>query len=353
MPFGIGQDGRFVPYTRRSLIWITISAAVQLLVVCKSATHDNQIARNGQSYVSVVENVVRIMESLKVPHLIATWISMRHIAGYVSRWQQFEVMFSSVWNEYTLPRLRPWIGTCVVTVFAVLVASLVVLDEHLFKTHGSAWTMLSYFFSAYYAAIIVTFWTFHCIYIVKVSRLLHFIMIKEVFNCSSPDADKVRRVRLLWVELRGLLSDLVKAFSLPIATQVTIYFVMYIFSSYSLLNALADRQVFKIIGFISPWIWAGLVICLVIESYHKGHNEVVKHTLLVVFSLPVPKLPIATKIQIDLFIDSLLDKSLPEELSGFLKLDRTLTVSITSRLITFLIVLMQFDSRTLRIMDQI
>lgn len=81
----------FVPYTLRSWIWTTLSATIQLLVLSKAVVSDNAIAKYGQSYVGVVDFVMRVMASMKAPHLLATWISMSRIAVYVSRWQEFEV----------------------------------------------------------------------------------------------------------------------------------------------------------------------------------------------------------------------------------------------------------------------
>ncbi|KAG8317958.1 hypothetical protein J6590_013093, partial [Homalodisca vitripennis] len=146
----------------------------------------------------------------------------------------------------------------------------------------------------------------------------------ETLGCS-PKAKTIRSQRLLWLKLQHLASQLPVVFSVPLITQLLMYFFTYIFSSYSLIRSISDNKLERIVGFSSPFLWCIIVFISLNESSYYLDYQVGRVMLLSMLSTRSQSLSLDARRELMLLIDSI-KMSLDMELSGCVTLGRTFMI---------------------------
>ncbi|XP_021920311.1 gustatory and odorant receptor 24-like [Zootermopsis nevadensis] len=191
--------------------------------------------------------------------------------------------------------------------------------------------------------------TFTCLGLNSAARIIADEISLEVANKGVGRTEKIAQYKFLWLRLSYLTQDLGNSMGFSYGALIVLCFAAQVLSCYGFLSSIGQGIKLTQVTLAAATTFIGLLLFCICSAANCATQQVGSKFQARLYTLiqQNPSASFQTSNEIQLFISTISSNPPAINLSGFVVLDRGVNTALISQMVTYLIVLMQFQLSSL------
>ncbi|XP_048478104.1 gustatory and odorant receptor 24 [Plutella xylostella] len=323
-----------------SMLYSVIAFFSLVTYVLYLSLHKVQILRTaeGKFEEAVIEYLftVYLFPMTAVPIL---WYETRKIAGVLNGWVDFEVAYKSL-SGRVLP-VKLYKKALIISIIIPLLSTASVIITHVTMVHFKLTQIIPYVFLEILTYILGGYWYLLCETLSVCANILAEDF-QQTLRHIGP-AGKVAEYRALWLRLSKLARDTGIA-NCYTFTFVSLYlFLIITLSIYGLLSQISEGFGIKDIGLALTACCSIFLLFFICDEAHYASHNVRTHFQKKLLMVELSWMNTDAQTEVNMFLRATEMNPSQISLGGFFTVNRHLFKSLLATMVTYLVVLLQFQ----------
>ncbi|CAH0402502.1 unnamed protein product [Chilo suppressalis] len=323
-----------------SMIYSAIVYFSMITYVLYLSLHKVQIMRTseGKFEEAVIEYLftVYLFPMIAVPIL---WYETRKIAGILNEWVKFETAYRQLLGQVL--SIKMYRKALLISIIIPVLSTTSVIITHVTMVHFKPMQLIPYVFLEILTYMMGGYWYLICEALSVCANILAEDFYQALRNIGP--AKKISDYRALWLRLSKIARDT------GIANCYTFTFVnLYLFliitlSIYGLLSQISEGFGIKDVGLAVTACCSILLLFFICDQAHYASNCVRSNFQKKLLMVELSWMNTDAQTEVNMFLRATEMNPAQISLDGFFDVNRTLFKSLMATMVTYLVVLLQFQ----------
>ncbi|XP_057671774.1 gustatory and odorant receptor 24 [Diorhabda carinulata] len=267
------------------------------------------------------------------------WSESKKLARVLTNLMAFE----RIYYKMTKKRFAQFLGNkpFVITIALPVFACVTMVVTHVTMAHFKILQVIPYCYINVVTYLIGGIWYMLCDLLANIALTVAEDF-KQILRNASP-ANKIAEFRSLWMLLSRIIRDTGNAFGFTLTFLCLYLFLIITLTMYGLMSQIQAGLGVKDIGLAVTGFFAGLMLLLISDEAHYASNCVKVQFQKKLLLVELNWMSDDTQQEINMFLRATEMNPTDMSLGGFFEVNRNLFKSLIATMVTYLVVLLQFQ----------
>ncbi|XP_046751421.1 gustatory and odorant receptor 24 [Diprion similis] len=267
------------------------------------------------------------------------WYETRKNAGCFNHWMDFEIFYTRVTTRYLPINLR--LRAIWISILVPVISTACVFTTQMTMDNFVLWQMVPYIYVTTFINMLGAYWYMHCTTISTCANILAQDF-KHAIR-SNVEAITVADYRALWLHLNRITREIGIATCYCFTVLCMYLFFSSTLSIYGLFSQLKDGITIKDLGLTMSAVSTIALLHVICDQAHSASQHVRVHFQKKLLLVELSNLNEDAQIEINMFLRATEMNPSDISLGGFFDVNRNLFKSLLGTMVTYLVVLLQFQ----------